>query len=577
MSMLVLFLLAVGPTAFLEMSVSGPAAEVPGLAEVRAVAGAAPVFSASDLPLMPGWPVKVAMGSFSPTRGVALADLDGDGRQEVILATSAGQVHVWRYDGSYFPGWPVSVPTGYGQYTVSVADVDRDGSLDIAVGTRVFTSGSGPVYLFDTGGNIKPGWPFAGAGGYFNEAPTLADIDGDDTLEIIIAERVYPLGYLYVLRHDGRVQPGAWPCTLDHVPATGASVADLDGDGTVEIVQASYNSLYVFQPDGSVRPGWPRTMPDGRNWSYQSPALADIDGDDTLEIVTAMHKEGGGAYVFRHDGTTQPGWPRSYSNWTYCPPTVADLYRDGDLKVLCGVSAGLSGSYDILHAHDDDGSSLPGFPFVSQTGSNEPNLTVADIDGDGDMEIIFTSNRIASADSLGYVYALHHDGAMVAGFPLRPWGFTYLNGPNVADVNGDGMMDIVAVSSHANRIDVTIWETGVRFDRQSWEWPTYQFDMARTGWYRSPETGVAEAPSRPAAAARAAFGTGRVRFALAGDGPVRAELYDPTGRRLARLFDGRLSAGEYELALPAGLGRGVVLLRLDCDGRMSTTRLVVLR
>jgi len=578
MSVLVLFLLAAGPASFLKMTVSGPETSVPLATEVREVEGVAPELAEASLPLMPGWPKSVSNWIFAPSRGVALADLNGDGRQEVILTTSAGQVHVWRHDGSYYPGWPVALPTGVGQYTVSVADVNRDGNLEIAVGTRVLSAGSGPVYLFDANGNVKPGWPFAGAGGYFNEAPTLADVDGDDTLEIIIAERVYPEGYLYVLRHDGRIQPGAWPCTLDHVPATGAAVADLDGDGTVEIVQASYNSLYVFQADGSLRPGWPKTMPDGRNWSYQSPALADIDGDDTLEIVTAMHKEGGGAYVFRHDGTNQTGWPRSYSRWTYCPPTVADLYRDGELKVLCGVSGGVSGYSDVLYAYDSQGGVLPGFPFVSETGSNEPNLTVADITGDGEMEVVFTSNRITSADSLGFVYALDNSGALVPGFPLRPWGFTYLNGPNVADVNGSGMLDIVAVSAYADRIDVTIWEAGVPFDRESWEWPTYQFDMARTGRYERAVTAVAEGvPNRAASALRPVFGSGRVRFSLVEPGPVRVELYDAAGRRVERLFDGRLPAGEHELVLPAGSGHEVGFLRVEQAGRVSVAKAISVR
>lgn len=573
----ILFLMAAGPAAFLEMTVSGPEAPVPLAADVREVEGFVPRYPESDLPLMPGWPKSVSYATFSPSRGVALADLNGDGRQEVIVTTyDPHRVYVWRYDGSDYPGWPKTLGAG-AQYPASVADVNRDGNLDIAVGTRVWTTGSGPVYLFDRDGNTRPGWPFRGNNGTFNQAPTLADVDGDDTLEVIVLERDYPIGYLWVLRHDGTVQPG-WPCTLDHVPATSAAAADLDGDGEMEIVAASYNSLYVFQPDGSLRSGWPRTMPDGRNWSYQSPALADIDGDDTLEIVTAMHKEGGGAYVFRHDGTNQPGWPRSYPNWTYCPPTVADLYRDGDLKVLCGVSAGVSGYSRVMYAHDKEGEVLPGFPFMSETGSNEPNLTVADITGDGEMEIIITSNRITSADSLGFIYALDRQGTMVPGFPLRPWGFTYLNGPNVADVNGNGMMDIVAVSAHAGRLDVTIWETGVPFNRMSWEWPTYQFDMARTGRYERVVTDVAEGGSnRFELSLTPVFGAGRVRFSLVGPGPARVELYDAAGRLSARLFDGRLPAGEHELALPAGPGLGVRFLRVTQAGRVSTAKVVSVR
>lgn len=582
MAELMLVLLFVAPTRMLEMSVTGAGAEIPGVEEVREVEVLMPTYPEAGLSVMPGWPKSVQYSTFSPNRGVALADLNGDGRQEVIVSTyNPHRVYVWRYDGSDYPGWPNSLGTGV-QYAASVGDVDGDGNLDIAVGTRVFSAGSGPVHLFDRDGNLKPGWPFRGHGGSFNSAPTLADVTGDGRLEVIVLERDWPEGYLWVVRYDGTPLPG-WPCTLDHVPATSAAVADLDGDGNVEIIAASYNSLYVLQADGEMRPGWPQTMPDGRNWSYQSPALADLSGDDTLEIVTAMHQQGGGAYVFRHDGTMQTGWPRPYTRWTYCPPTVADLYRDGDLRVLCGVSGVVSGQADVLYAYDDGGSTLPGFPYRG-AGGCEPNLTVADITGDGRMEVLITSNRITSADSLGYIYALRDDGSMVPGFPLRPWGFTYLNGPNVADVNGNGMMDIVAVSAHAGRMDVTIWETGVPFNRESWEWPTYQFDMARTGLYRRHTTGMAEPGERPgreqagyAGARSVAFGSGRVRFSLPEPGPVRAEVYDPAGRRVARLYEGRLAAGEHELELPEAGGRGVRLLRLEYNGRAEVVRLVTVR
>jgi hypothetical protein len=567
-------LLAGAQSEMLEMTVTGPDAVSPGISVVWPTGIPGPATALTDLPLMPGWPKSVANALYAPSRGVALADLDGDNRLEVIMPTGGGRVYVWRHDGSDYPGWPVSLVTDSCQYAAAVADVDLDGELDIAVGTRSFTGGDGPVYLFTRDGNVSAGWPFRGGGGYFNESPTLVDIDGDDTLEVIACERRGVLGYLWAVRHDGRVQPGSWPQVLDHVPATGAAAADLDGDGAVEIVQCSYNSMYVFSADGTLRAGWPVTTPNGRNWSYQSPALADIDGDDTLEIVTAMHKEGGGAYVLRHDGTIQAGWPQTYPNWTYCPPTVADLGGDGELRVLCGVSAGVSGYSNVLYAHDRDGGYLPGFPYSSQTGSNEPNLTVADLDGDGDMEVLLSSNRITSADSLGYLYALHHDGSEVTGFPLRPWGFTYLNGANVADMNGDGLLDIVAVSAHADRLDVTIWEAGVPFSRTSWEWPTYQFDMQRTGRYQAAMTGVSE-PGEPGTTGRPAAGSivrGVLHLPGTGmtDGRFPVLLLDAAGRRVMELRPGgnnvaRLAPGVYFVRRTAGAGSGAV----------SVTRVVI--
>ena len=549
----------------LEMTLSGPESATAGIASYAEVECGEPVLATDSLPYLPGWPVKVPYAIYSPSRGIATADFDGDGRLEIVMPTGDGKVHVWSYDGSYYPGWPYSIVSDSCQYAASIADVDLDGDYEIAVGTRGFTTGDGPVYLFTENGGVKPGWPFRGGGGQFNQAPTLADVDGDDTLEVIIGERAHPVGYLHCIRHDGTEQPGAWPCTLDHVPAMGAAVGDINLDGRKEIVYGSYNSVYVFDPDGQLLPGWPQQV-SGANISYQSPALADIDGDDTLEIVTAMHKDAAGCYVWRHDGTLQPGWPRTYSRWTYCPPTVADLYRDGDLKVICGVSAGVSGQSDVLYAYDDNGSVLTGFPFVSQTGSNEPNLTVADLDGDDDMEILFTSNRISSADSLGYVYALHHDGSEVEGFPLRTWGFTYLNGPNVADVDGDDSLDIIAVSAYAGQVQVSIWEAGVPFNRMSWEWPTYQFDMQRTGLYRAPTTGAEEKAEGGRMKAEPRMPT-IVRGMLSLRGDARATLLDIGGRQTMQL-----RPGENDVT---GLAPGIYFLQTNSGAPATVSKVVI--
>jgi hypothetical protein len=559
-----------------EMSVTGPEHAEPTRSTVREASGKAATFVSEAMPLMPGWPVRVACHpNFSPSRGAALADLDDDGKLEVICGSTSNQLYVWRYDGTSFPGWPRTL-SGMNQYAPAVADVDLDGEYEIAVTTRGLTSG-GQVYLFSENGTNEPGWPVSGlVGGNFNDSPTLADIDGDDTLELIVGERDYPGGHLHVLRHDGREQPGAWPCSLDHVPAMGAAVGDISLDMTQEIVYSSYNSLYVLESDGSILPGWPVTMPDARNFSYQSPALADVDADDTLEIVVAMHKQGGGCYVFRHDGTVQAGWPAVFPRWTYCPPTVADLFRTGGLKVVCGLQGIIGGTADVLYACDDKGVTLAGFPVYGDGGA-ECHMTVADVDGDADMELIYTSNMMTTADSLGYLYAVHDDGSAVSGWPLRPRGFTYLNGATVADVDGDDSLDIVAVSACGGEMDVTIWEAGVPFDRMSWEWPTYQFDMQRTGLYQTPTTGLSGNRSLPVCGSAIRVSPNpvqaghRVRFAAGDAGSGSAELFDRSGRILGRI-DLQHGTG----VLPGNMAPGVYFVKARLNRQsLFSTKLVV--
>ena len=83
-----------------------------------------------------------------------LADLDGDGKREIIagdhsLAAGNGAVHILKWDGSVFPGWPKY--TGYWIYgPPAVGDIDGDGSLDIAIGDQVL-SGSPVSKVFRLG------------------------------------------------------------------------------------------------------------------------------------------------------------------------------------------------------------------------------------------------------------------------------------------------------------------------------------------------------------------------------------------------------------------------------------------
>src|SRR6185369_2334917 len=102
------------------------------------------------------------------------ADLDRDGREEIILGSSDGLVHAFRSDGGELPGWPVHTDPleihdgadGYasGELTVpvyssilagvSVGDLDRNGTLEV-----VATDLQGRLYVWEATGARRPGFP----------------------------------------------------------------------------------------------------------------------------------------------------------------------------------------------------------------------------------------------------------------------------------------------------------------------------------------------------------------------------------------------------------------------------------
>jgi hypothetical protein len=127
-----------------------------------------------------------------------MADLDGDGKREILFASYDGRVHAFWLDKSEHGNWPYSVyDSSEGFYRFAsepvVADLDDDGSAEVifASWTQKGSNQTGKLHILDTLGNPlhevdlppafgSPDWNGALA------APTLANIDGDRDLEVVL-------------------------------------------------------------------------------------------------------------------------------------------------------------------------------------------------------------------------------------------------------------------------------------------------------------------------------------------------------------------------------------------------------
>ena len=233
----------------------------------------------NEIELFPGWPV-IAAGANEC--GSIYANLDSDQELELVYPVGTSLLAL-NPDGSTIPGWPKTLdfPT---DGAPACGDIDGDGIAEIVVTTHQTGSFAfGTIYAFEPDGSDVIGFPITTEGGAVR-TPVLADLDGDDKLEIILTIRNWPDGLVSVYTGSGDVFPG-WPVRMDYVPGSSAAVGDINGDDIPEIVAESYYGLHAFTPNGALMPGFPYYPGLGRVFSYSTPVLADLDDDGNREII----------------------------------------------------------------------------------------------------------------------------------------------------------------------------------------------------------------------------------------------------------------------------------------------------
>jgi subtilisin family serine protease len=342
-------------------------------------------------------------------------------------------VHI---DPSLQDGWPKTVDIGF-IATPAVADIDGDGDLEIVMGEGKYMFYGEKMYAWHHDGTLVSGWPIH-VGYSMTSSPALADIDNDGDLEIFISSLK---GKVHAWHHDGTPVNG-WPVTTaSQLGQSSSTIGDMDNDGDQEIIIGGWHNVYAWHHDGTPVTGWPVTTEGNVN---ACPAIADIDNDGDLEVfVGSLDKK---MYAWHHDGTLVIGWPQSTGHWIISSAALGDIDQDGDIEIVVG-------SYDHkVYVWHHDGTNVTGWP--QDTGnwvSSSPAL--ADIDGDNDLEII-------AASLGGWVYAWHHDGTLVGGeWPVKTLskGGDVTGSPTVGDIDSDGGLEIMVVSTSEQEAKVFAW------------------------------------------------------------------------------------------------------------------------
>ena len=436
-----------------------------------------------DSTLRPGWPIDLGLRRNGPVsygliNHVDAADIDGNGTKEIIIGYDK-TVRVIDHTGAQLPGWPQTIdPQNSGtliQISPTVADLDGDGSPEILA-----ANDQSKLFIWSANGTLWPGWPKNIAGFFANIA--IDDLTGDGQKEIIITNQ----GSVRVFDKNGVMLPG-WP-VFTGASNTAPAIGDVDGDGQKEIVVATLTgptNLYMIKANGVVMPGWPRAinpqLPSniGAN-SY--PTLGDLDGDGRMECV--IGSANGFVYAFRADASYVPGWPQATKPVRVNTPVIGDIDGDGLPEVIAGNEKILEfGEYEnYLFAWRADGTVLPNWPVkydrpISHTYFGYGTPALADLDQDGRADIIVSSDT--TSGSWSALNAYKFDGSKVPGFP-KPTSYTGAFDTNTAavvDLDGNGFMEMAWIDGNGL---LYVWDLSAPSSAVT-PWPMYMHDERHTG------------------------------------------------------------------------------------------------
>jgi len=428
--------LNLGPTAVTD---AGGGFVIPGVASLRGevVANASAVVDGAEL-----------RGRSEPAAPV------GGG------VTELGTVVV-RPRSSLFPGrihpLPGSTPRG-----LAIADLDGDGHLDVAV-TDDATDRVG--ILFGTGDGRLEAGP-APAVGAAPAAVAAADFDGDGILDLATADRLGGTVSVLLGLGGGFAAPAAYPVGSGPQAIV---AADFDGDGIPDLATANGNggdlAVLTGTGDGGFLPAV--SHPVGAGPFSLTAADLDLDGD--LDLVTTLFFDGA-VVALENLGAGNGGGgfgPPEIVHFTARPTETAatDVNLDGAPDLLVGSRS--STTFDVLL-----GDGAGGFVYGGETpfvGVGPHAVTVGELDGTGPAEVVAVNASVArgfllaGAEQGGYL----EGGRTALGLGVRA--------VDLGDFDEDGTADLLAALPAGAAIffgtgagdfeDATVLPTGVRPDQ----------------------------------------------------------------------------------------------------------------
>jgi hypothetical protein len=298
-------------------------------------------------------------------------------------------------------GWQMAAP--------AVANIDGDPALEIVVAYRSASSGQWLLDAFNSDGTRVPGFPYNGGGNVINVSPTLADVNGDGTTDIVFTSG----RSIVALRGNGSLLWRYDVTPSNYIPDAG--------------FMAVTNQFYLTSMS-APQPALPASSAFFSEVS--SPIVVDLEGDGTKEVLTAWKID-----------------PDTNSSAQDYNPIVNDLFGAGEWGATGEVWSG-----GVIVSDAATGAKRMIYHFHQLV---EAGLSVAQLDADKALEVL----ALNDADSVVAFDKTQPPGFLGEGMLHRKFGKnlrllsgSYQTGVDVhaADIDGDGLDEVLVASTQIN-------------------------------------------------------------------------------------------------------------------------------
>ncbi|MBW2523768.1 MAG: VCBS repeat-containing protein, partial [Deltaproteobacteria bacterium] len=416
-----------------------------------------------------------------------VADFRDDAALETVFAARS-QIYMLDAAGNVLSGFPVTWQDEI--RSIGGGDVDGDGQLDIVVATTNAGSAGDVLHAFGANGAPIAGFPPMGSGtsgceaddrcylaGAFDQNVAVGDLNDDGLHDVIV-----PHDNAYASIHSG----------------TGEAFDAHEGFPSVKTPGVRYlHDLALSQQ------GWANDEETAlqAHFTNTPPAIADVDGDGSYEVVMLASVQnasqndrlkGVAVWVVRHDASRLT----AFDPPVHMPDYLAGLWDLGDNIVAStnqatvadldptrpGMEIVFPGFDGRIHAVSASGEPLWFFSYTTDPEVLSGGVAVADLSGDGVPEVVF--NSYSTADDQSALFILDAGGNLLHEIALPRRGAMPV--PTIGDLEGDQQLEIVVSLKDADDgVESVLVYTVPGSSDNCLLWPTGRGNLLRNGWIRT--------------------------------------------------------------------------------------------